>query len=157
MSRMRREQEKMVINLHGAIAPPMRHLLKERLIHAIPTCRRSIQDAIHGATLILVSILTPTTRSRWAVSAMSDAPSAPLPLRDPYTYWTFPFNSTVTGHGSLCRCRNLVGVMRAPRRPLSNIPSVTRSPKVSGRCKKEENFIPNFENFGGCRNVEMVK
>jgi hypothetical protein len=32
ISRTRREQEKMEINLHGAIAPPTRHLLKERLI-----------------------------------------------------------------------------------------------------------------------------
>jgi hypothetical protein len=29
----RREQEKMEIILHGAIAPPRRHLLKERLMY----------------------------------------------------------------------------------------------------------------------------
>jgi hypothetical protein len=32
ISRRRREHEKMEINLHGAIALPTRHLLKERLI-----------------------------------------------------------------------------------------------------------------------------
>jgi hypothetical protein len=84
----------------------------------VPMHQSSIQDAIHGAALMLVSTLTPTTERHWEVSAMLDAPPAPLPSRE----HAVPFSLSATRphqenpHSTIGgNCVHLAVIMRLSR------------------------------------------